>query len=240
MEQLEDLASPVAAFIRDWCKTGPGKHENTRVVWGAWKACCDLNGDKPGSDAMFGRNLRAALPSLKKKGRANRTRRYWGVQLNDYGRRRVSKPLRNSPELASKSPLFRLLKSTSSKSSPIISQNNVNSLVSPGAPRSSRRTGAEEAFQLRPRTREAAQAYAPSDRADQPHHRSLARVPLWEVGAEEVKPGRVCRANASTPPTDNHAPCFRAAIRDDKHKRALLPASELFQERPLVEVHCPT
>jgi putative DNA primase/helicase len=62
---LQDLASPVAAFVRDRCTRDLGAEEPFAEMFTAWKAWADDNGHKPGSAQTFGRNLRAVVPGLR-------------------------------------------------------------------------------------------------------------------------------------------------------------------------------
>lgn len=87
VRMLEDLSSPVAAFIRDWVDVDSGKRVNVKLLYGAWKAWCDAKGERPGSDTRFGRDLRAALPQVIARGRATQ-RFYQGIALNAEGFRR--------------------------------------------------------------------------------------------------------------------------------------------------------
>jgi putative DNA primase/helicase len=51
---LEDLASPVGAFVRDRCAVGPAFEIDKDALWGAWKAwCLDEGRDRPGTKAVF-------------------------------------------------------------------------------------------------------------------------------------------------------------------------------------------
>ena len=67
-QELEDLSSPIGAFLRDRCDVH-GKDEWERIeigqlfeAWCTW--CRDNNHGRPGTAQMFGRDLRAALPEL--------------------------------------------------------------------------------------------------------------------------------------------------------------------------------
>jgi putative DNA primase/helicase len=68
IQQMEDLSSPVSAFIRDRCEVKPGLEVETKILYEAWKEWCESMGRKEGDSQNFGRNLHAALPSLKTKG----------------------------------------------------------------------------------------------------------------------------------------------------------------------------
>ena len=85
MEQLEDLASPIGAFVRERCDIGAAYSVGIDAVFGAWKTWCEAQGrDHAGSVQSFGRDLRAAVPALKtaqpREGDA-RVRAYQGLRL---------------------------------------------------------------------------------------------------------------------------------------------------------------
>ncbi len=62
---LEDLASPAAAFVRDLCVVGPAFEVSKDDLWDSWKAWCQDEGrDRPGTKAVFARDLRATVPGL--------------------------------------------------------------------------------------------------------------------------------------------------------------------------------
>jgi putative DNA primase/helicase len=62
--ELTDLASPVGAFVRERCQIGPSCQIERFVLFNAWKCWCEQQGREPGDTATFGRDLRAAVPSL--------------------------------------------------------------------------------------------------------------------------------------------------------------------------------
>ena len=84
MRTLEDLASPVGAFVRDWCEVGPGKRVDVKVLWGAYRIWCEGEGQETGTQAMFGKSLKAAVPQITTAGKGSR-RTYRRIQLNDDG-----------------------------------------------------------------------------------------------------------------------------------------------------------
>jgi putative DNA primase/helicase len=65
LRRLEDLSSPVGAFIRDECEVGPGLRVAKDALWASWKAWIDLEGGKPGTKAVFIRDLVAAYPEVR-------------------------------------------------------------------------------------------------------------------------------------------------------------------------------
>lgn len=82
---LEDLASPVGAFVRDLCEIGPALEVTTNELWEAWKAWCAEEGrDRPGTKVVLVRDLRAAVPGLahvRRREGDDRERGYRGIGL---------------------------------------------------------------------------------------------------------------------------------------------------------------
>jgi putative DNA primase/helicase len=65
MCELEDLASPVGCFVREKCFVKPGAQIERDLLFKYWLEWCEAQGrDHPGDIAAFGRNLRAAVPSI--------------------------------------------------------------------------------------------------------------------------------------------------------------------------------
>ena len=62
LRQLEDLASPVSAFVRDRCRIGPNLVVDKDALWKAWRTWCDDEGARAGTKSVFVRDLRAAYP----------------------------------------------------------------------------------------------------------------------------------------------------------------------------------
>ena len=87
IRQIENLASPVKAFVRDWCEVGTDKEINTKMLFNAYAKWCEREGHKGGSNSVFGRNLRAVLPKLSDTEDGPR-RRYVGIALSAYGQKR--------------------------------------------------------------------------------------------------------------------------------------------------------
>ena len=63
-QQMDDLASPVGAFVRDRCSIGQGLEVACGELWRSWCDWCDEQGRKSGNQATFGRDLRAAVPGV--------------------------------------------------------------------------------------------------------------------------------------------------------------------------------
>jgi putative DNA primase/helicase len=66
MQELEELASPMLAFIRDRCHVGPAYSIAAARLYEGWQLwCTDQGRDHPGTIQTFGRDLGATLPELK-------------------------------------------------------------------------------------------------------------------------------------------------------------------------------
>jgi len=67
VQDLEDLGSPIGAFLRDCCVVAPGQMveiERLFEVWTEWRKA--HGSDHAGTTQTFGRDLRAAVPGLKR------------------------------------------------------------------------------------------------------------------------------------------------------------------------------
>lgn len=84
MQELEDLGSPVSAFVRDCCEVGAGKRVIIAHIFMHWRSWCERNGrDHPGTAQTFGRDLGAAVPGLKitQPREFNQARTYEGIRI---------------------------------------------------------------------------------------------------------------------------------------------------------------
>jgi putative DNA primase/helicase len=63
---MRDLASPVAAFVRERCHLDPDKLVPVDTLYSAYKLWADDAGHAKSSKHVFGRDLRAAVPSISK------------------------------------------------------------------------------------------------------------------------------------------------------------------------------
>ena len=81
IDDLEALASPVGAFVREMCEVGPGKREEIDEMFRTWSSWCLNEGrEKPGTKQSLGRDLRAAVPGLSvRQNRKSGVRFYEGV-----------------------------------------------------------------------------------------------------------------------------------------------------------------
>jgi putative DNA primase/helicase len=65
LRHLEELSSPVGAFVRDACTVGPEFEVEKDVLYAAWKDWCAVEGrDRAGTKSTFVRDLRAAVPGV--------------------------------------------------------------------------------------------------------------------------------------------------------------------------------
>jgi putative DNA primase/helicase len=82
---LEDLASPIGAFLRERCQVGGGFQVAVQELFAGWKNWCDENGRKEaGTVGTFGRDLHAAVPGIKvcqPRMEEGRVRIYEGLRL---------------------------------------------------------------------------------------------------------------------------------------------------------------
>lgn len=75
--QLEDLSSPVSAFVRDHCEQGLAFSVPVDDLWSAWKSWCSEDNRHPGTKATFGRDLKAAAPTVRKLRRKDEAGHRW-------------------------------------------------------------------------------------------------------------------------------------------------------------------
>ena len=83
IQELEDLASPVSAFVRDSCAVGPDRRVKVGDLWAGWKTWCEGDNHRPGTKAVFGRDLHAAVPTITKTrcGDGDRAYIYEGIEF---------------------------------------------------------------------------------------------------------------------------------------------------------------
>jgi putative DNA primase/helicase len=63
---MRDLASPVAAFVREQCVRGAQKRVEVETLYTAYKQWCETTENPKASKHVFGRDLRAAVPTVRK------------------------------------------------------------------------------------------------------------------------------------------------------------------------------
>ncbi|MGH7089362.1 MAG: hypothetical protein ACREFQ_10735, partial [Stellaceae bacterium] len=86
VQDLEDLASPIGAFLRERCIVEVGRRVLIGLLFNAWCDWCkDQGRDHPGTLQSFGRDLRAAVPGLTvsrpRADEGERMRAYEGIGL---------------------------------------------------------------------------------------------------------------------------------------------------------------
>jgi putative DNA primase/helicase len=84
IRHVEELGSPVSAFVRDCCEVAPTKEIKTKECYAVFVAWCEETGQKPQNRAMFGKALKSLIPNVGDGGRAP-NRKYIGVGLSPEG-----------------------------------------------------------------------------------------------------------------------------------------------------------
>jgi putative DNA primase/helicase len=81
MRELEELSSPVQAFVREACVVAPGASVEIEELFAEWQRWCALQGrTKTPNRQILGRDLKAAFPQLICR-RGTSTRFYDGIGL---------------------------------------------------------------------------------------------------------------------------------------------------------------
>jgi putative DNA primase/helicase len=88
VEEMEDIGSPVLAFVRDRCIIDPAAEENIDELFKEWcHYCGEESRREAGTKAIFGRDLRTAVPAItivRRRDDENgdrRIKKYQGVRL---------------------------------------------------------------------------------------------------------------------------------------------------------------
>ena len=88
IRELEDLASPVGAFVRDRCAVGPGKRASVDDLYRSWRTWCECDGRQIISSKMsFGRDLATAVPGIRRRRGSGLVSFYEGTRLSADGRK---------------------------------------------------------------------------------------------------------------------------------------------------------
>jgi putative DNA primase/helicase len=67
VRELEDLSSPIGAFVRERCEVGPGHSIAVEALYAEFRSWCSTEGrDRIPTIKMFGRDLRAIVPGIRK------------------------------------------------------------------------------------------------------------------------------------------------------------------------------
>lgn len=84
IRDLEDLASPVSAFVRERCVIGPGHRTWLDDLYKAWQAWCEQDGRTIVTHKQtFGRDLTAAVPGILRRRGTGMASFYEGIGLRE-------------------------------------------------------------------------------------------------------------------------------------------------------------
>ncbi len=82
VQEIEDLSSPVAAFVRAECVVGPGRRVWVENLYDAWKLWCEREGRTLVSTKQaFGRDLAAAVSGISRRRGTSDMPFYEGIEL---------------------------------------------------------------------------------------------------------------------------------------------------------------
>lgn len=87
IQELEDLGSPISAFIRECCIVESGHYTDTHVMFREWSEWCAAQGrDHIGTSATLGKMIKSAEPGVKTKqyddDSGKKRRRYEGIRIS--------------------------------------------------------------------------------------------------------------------------------------------------------------
>jgi putative DNA primase/helicase len=86
VQEMENLASPVLAFVRDCCDIGVGRRTWIDEMYEAWRHWCESDGRNTiTSKQVFGRDLAAAVPGVVCRRHSIQGRFYDGISLRTGG-----------------------------------------------------------------------------------------------------------------------------------------------------------
>lgn len=84
IRDLEDLASPVSAFVREQCEIGPGRRAWIDDIYKAWQVWCEQDGRTHVTNKQaFGRDLTAAVPGIQRRRGTGMASFYEGIGLRE-------------------------------------------------------------------------------------------------------------------------------------------------------------
>jgi putative DNA primase/helicase len=84
VQELEDLSSPVGAFVRQRCVVSPDCRVQVDTLFGDWRRWCDAEGRQScGTKASFGRELHAAVGGIKRRRTTGDVAVYQGIGLKE-------------------------------------------------------------------------------------------------------------------------------------------------------------
>ena len=85
VREMEDLSSPIKAFLREWGVVDKDADVLVRDFYGAYRAWATDAGHKISPKNVFGKTLRALVPKIRSSSSGSH-RRYVGVGLSERGR----------------------------------------------------------------------------------------------------------------------------------------------------------
>ena len=83
IRDLEDLSSPVGAFVRDKCVVNAGLRVQVDDLYAAWKIRCEHEGRSVSMKQTFGRDLAAAVPGISRRRGTGMAPFYEGIALRE-------------------------------------------------------------------------------------------------------------------------------------------------------------
>ena len=84
IRDIEDLASPVGAFVRERCEVRPGLRAWTDDLYTAWRDWCERDGRTVVTNKQtFGRDLATAVPGILRRRGSGMASFYDGIGLSD-------------------------------------------------------------------------------------------------------------------------------------------------------------
>jgi len=101
IRQMEDLSSPIGAFVRDRCLVRGDVSVAVEALWTEWKTWCGETNTGPSTKAVFGRDLRAIVPTLRNarpRHEGDRVSRYDGIGLQADNSAELPRPPRPEPD----------------------------------------------------------------------------------------------------------------------------------------------
>ena len=82
VQEIEDLSSPVSAFVRESCTVGPAHRVDVESLYSAWKRWCESQGRHAISTKQtFGRDLAAAIAGITRRRGSGMQPFYEGISL---------------------------------------------------------------------------------------------------------------------------------------------------------------
>jgi len=82
VRDMEELSSPVSAFVRERCDIGVGYRAMADDLYGSWKQWCEQEGRHSATTRQtFGRDLAAAVPGVVRRRGSGQTPFYEGIAL---------------------------------------------------------------------------------------------------------------------------------------------------------------